>query len=81
MHVGKSTLQQALTFQMYERRGSRLPRQARADIMAHCRNVENTSFVLVNFGIFIYFPSFVRGPYNTKADNIGRRRDYQLSSY
>ena len=35
---------------------------ARVGVMVYRRNIENASFVLVNFSDL--FPGFIRGPYN-----------------
>ena len=42
MHVGKASVQLALTRQMHGRRDSVFPRPAGSDVMVECEIVENT---------------------------------------
>ena len=60
MHVRKPFGQRPLTSNMHVQRRSGLPRPATADVMVYRNNVENTSYVLVNFyGFFKFlFPFF-----------------------
>ena len=46
-------------------RGFEMPQPERVDVMVHRRNVENASFVLVNFHGF--FQVLAHGPYSLKA--------------
>ena len=69
MHVGKPSNQWLLTSHMHGRRGFEMLRLAGADVMVHCRNVKNASFVLVNFyGFFSFFSGILsHGSYSLKA--------------
>ena len=64
MHVGKPLFQPALVSQMYEWRGSRLPRPDAGDVMVHCQNLKNASYALVNIYGFLWV--LAKGPYNIK---------------
>ena len=65
MHVRKPFGQRPLKSNMHERRRSRLPRPAAADVMVYRKNVENASYVLVNFYGFFLFPRVLgHGPYS-----------------
>ena len=49
MHVCNPFGQRPLKTNMHGRQRSRLPRPAAADVMVIVKNVENASYVLVNF--------------------------------
>ena len=56
---GEASIDHAVSGAAEERRRSRLPQAARADIMVHRRNFKNTRYVLVNYTLF--FVNLVSG--------------------
>ena len=55
---------------MHKRRDFKIPQPARVRVTVNCQNIENTSYLLVNFlRFFPGFVVFVRGPYIWILDN------------